>query len=782
MSDTDEHLATLAGFDPDWYSQTYPDAVLSGLSPQQHYLLIGRVLGRPGFPQPPQPEPVKTTVLSPHAAALNFGSGEVLAIPGADVAQDSPIIAGPDQTTLEPLSGQPADQRPHNVGYTALFAASYELGRFASPEEATKTCGPISTYVQMVARDLANTAQAPVLKSPDNPEEAFLPMDGAVSSPVAGCFLKGRACIENIWFADESRLRFVFTGQEDSSDEAPGMLRAWQADPLTPLRFVAVGSASLPAKGPAFLDVAMINPFMPVLLELSDSFSVTQGYALITFPSLLRGGLHAVERAAHSLASNPMDEYWRISQALLGELAAGPARSGFAVSRLAVRTAGATGAERLFSPAFRGWLKTVFGLGLTAVSAPQDKAETPGLEWLQASLDPEEGHSRGTGMTLQLPCHGVPSLAALVSRRMALPKGYTQAPGPYLVCSKTSLKPLWSVALPQSHRPQADQPLLLRADSVATTLDDAQADGHWLAPLHLAVVCHPDRSPNDSRNLFPVAPDAPYIPLLEAELSLTVVLQASDPALSERALSSLLPQQDIHVGQVLVRPARYAGDAEIARVIEIAEALFPGRVTCITPDTGTLGDLDAIHGAATFDHLLMLDEAVALLDSRFLAVLGAELEAEPAAGSIGAALLHEDLRGKSTTMQFGSAGLFPAAVSFLSAPRLNVVEPDVLDALPASTYPVLANSLVLCLIRKAALQDTVAARAALPGAKDVDLHFGLSCHGMGWRSLCTTLVRAGTTRPASGRDQIDPLGLACIAPARWDDLLQSVTVLRALKG
>ncbi|WP_164860888.1 hypothetical protein [Parasedimentitalea marina] len=52
MSDTDEHLATLAGFDPDWYSQTYPDAVLSGLSPQQHYLLIGRVLGRPGFPQP----------------------------------------------------------------------------------------------------------------------------------------------------------------------------------------------------------------------------------------------------------------------------------------------------------------------------------------------------------------------------------------------------------------------------------------------------------------------------------------------------------------------------------------------------------------------------------------------------------------------------------------------------------------------------------------------------------------------------------------------------------
>ncbi|AZV80686.1 hypothetical protein EBB79_22295 (plasmid) [Parasedimentitalea marina] len=129
-----------------------------------------------------------------------------------------------------------------------MFAASYELGRFASPEEATKTCGPISTYVQMVARDLANTAQAPVLKSPDSPEEAFLPMDGAVSSPVAGCFLKGRACIENIWFADESRLRFVFTGQEDSSDEAPGMLRAWQADPLTPSVLLPSGAPVYPSR------------------------------------------------------------------------------------------------------------------------------------------------------------------------------------------------------------------------------------------------------------------------------------------------------------------------------------------------------------------------------------------------------------------------------------------------------------------------------------------------------------------------------------------------------
>lgn len=42
-----EDLLTSGDFDPFWYDEAYPDVRLSGLGPAEHYLLIGRRLGRP---------------------------------------------------------------------------------------------------------------------------------------------------------------------------------------------------------------------------------------------------------------------------------------------------------------------------------------------------------------------------------------------------------------------------------------------------------------------------------------------------------------------------------------------------------------------------------------------------------------------------------------------------------------------------------------------------------------------------------------------------------------
>ena len=43
-----EDLLTSGDFDPFWYDEAYPDVRLSGLGPAEHYLLIGKRLGRPG--------------------------------------------------------------------------------------------------------------------------------------------------------------------------------------------------------------------------------------------------------------------------------------------------------------------------------------------------------------------------------------------------------------------------------------------------------------------------------------------------------------------------------------------------------------------------------------------------------------------------------------------------------------------------------------------------------------------------------------------------------------
>ncbi len=44
-----EALLESGEFDPFWYEDNYPDSRLTGLGPVEHYLMIGRRLGRPGM-------------------------------------------------------------------------------------------------------------------------------------------------------------------------------------------------------------------------------------------------------------------------------------------------------------------------------------------------------------------------------------------------------------------------------------------------------------------------------------------------------------------------------------------------------------------------------------------------------------------------------------------------------------------------------------------------------------------------------------------------------------
>lgn len=43
-------LLTSGQFEPEWYSRRYPDVILSGITPVEHYLWLGKRLGRRGRP------------------------------------------------------------------------------------------------------------------------------------------------------------------------------------------------------------------------------------------------------------------------------------------------------------------------------------------------------------------------------------------------------------------------------------------------------------------------------------------------------------------------------------------------------------------------------------------------------------------------------------------------------------------------------------------------------------------------------------------------------------
>ncbi len=58
---------------------------------------------------------------------------------------------------------------------------------------------------------------------------------------------------------------------------------------------------------------------MPLLLELADADGVTRAIALMPFPSLLPGGLHAAELRALQNEPNPIGAFWSLSELLLQE-------------------------------------------------------------------------------------------------------------------------------------------------------------------------------------------------------------------------------------------------------------------------------------------------------------------------------------------------------------------------------------------------------------------------------------------------------------------------------
>jgi hypothetical protein len=103
----------------------------------------------------------------------------------------------------------------------------------------------------------------------------------------------------------------------------------------------------------------------------------------------------------------------------------------------------------------------------------------------------------------------------------------------------------------------------------------------------------------------------------------------------------------------------------------------------------------------------------------------------------------------------------------------------VLEALPDSIYPVVANTLHLTLWRRNALAGLPKPARPLP-ASATHIQIGLALAERGLVSLCTTRVSARLHGDYAPRDAIDPIGQSRLTPSDWQQLLGRVTLLRQL--
>jgi hypothetical protein len=249
---------------------------------------------------------------------------------------------------------------------------------------------------------------------------------------------------------------------------------------------------------------------------------------------------------------------------------------------------------------------------------------------------------------------------------------------------------------------------------------------------------------------------------------LTVILDLSDRAWSAELVEAIQASTDAL--EFIVRLPK-----EEAVFPDLSEIFSSNDWSTVTKDA----DLRNIANEARYDTLLSLSDQVRLCDPQTLKTMCSLLHSEDKIGSVSCALVGETIIKRKVVAQFGVGGLFPSGVSFATAPNLSFFEPDVIDALPELTYPVVANSFSLSVFRKSAVSKLAQPTSPVSSIAS-DVRLGLDLMQAGYGNWCTTQVSAGLRGPYARRDLIDPVGGSYLAPESWAQVLSKVTLLREL--
>src|SRR5690348_15595136 len=709
-------------FDAAWYAATYPDVGMSGLSPREHYRRFGALFRRPakGPPAPPpqaaeqQPEPeTEPADLSPSAPETTPPKREEQQ-PPAKRPERAAIIDRPSDFEAAASVPEPAPARPGG-GSEGSFTLQ-TLSKLPRGSDASAVLPPLNGYARLL-----------------NLNDAVGPRGAqARVSCGATAFQAGGTRIENAWFAAPSRLRLMLAGPSAADPSSSGWaVRAYQAHPSSAgeLRMVGQG-VRLPQLGPVVHDLELLHPLMPLLLELSDADGATRAFALVPFPSLLPGGIHGAELKAQQTEPNPIDDFWALSDALLNEAIGGegwPDRSVSAIS--------ADGMGPLFAPHVQEWLAAVFGLSVDSLDAKKARK----------------------GIRLVLPEDSVPTVGALVSRRLG--DGPQSETGAYLVAETDTYRPRWSIVLPADADSAGAAPALLRSGGGA-----GDAAAAKLAPVPLAIAIRSPAAPS-------VASSRPAsVPRRRSGASpaLSLVVDATSADGFEQLLGSIGASVRGEV-ELLIR----AGSSDAQLRSAVARACEQGGRS-----VDRSADLRAIANEARHETLLTVSDRIDLDGGALRAIVDLLLSDEKN-GSASCALLAEKIIKKDVVLQPASGGLFPTGVSFASGPRLAFGEPNALDALPELTYPVVTNTFLFTAWRRSALAELPVPPGTGMAVAD-DVRIGLDLMRAGHRNLCTTRHTARLSGSYAPRDGVDPVGAGFLQPQAWQDILGRVTVVREL--
>lgn len=487
--------------------------------------------------------------------------------------------------------------------------------------------------------------------------------------------------------------------------------------------------------------MSLLNPFEPVLVVFKGEDEAIDAVDFVPFPSLARGGFHAAERLIAAHGADDVSDMAAVSADLTGawiERAADPSRC---VTSMEIDAAVETGMEPVLNRDLLAWLAGRLGIRVTP--APGSAHPAFVAEILGAS-----GKKRAAGgHTLHLPADCIPTLAALL-RPLPADADAKTLTGGFAISEWNRHGRVWSVWQPALPR-ELDSLQFDQAPQFApsvTIKGSPSGTGRAVAlqwPLAIALREQPTRIGHSGP--FEIAADK-IGPLLRAGKSgragklSVLVLGASSTADPARLLESLVRQEGVEIGELLVCASTEDGDdlgRTVTRTFAARHQLIPVAATA-----GRLEQIAAARETLGGGRVLLVDAATVVTDERTLAILMQMLDV-PAVGSAGCLL-----RSATKERALASAGYSFSHIDLRGAPAVSFSGIDPAVWRGPCTYAVVANSMGLLLTSHDVLGTLDPAGSTAMRPESDDLLLGMHLISQGRLNLCTTVVSAYTSVPA----------------------------------
>lgn len=602
-------------------------------------------------------------------------------------------------------------------------------------------------------------------------------------------------CVADLWWANSRLLKLRASTQPGAGGEPVAtLLRVFQPLPQAGggLKLTVVDELPLVGKA-SITPLSVRNPLLPILFVGYDDAGEILFTDLMPFPSLLRGGLHEAEVAAVGEQGGTVEDFRRLSDAYLAE-AAGWGREDLVstIAEIEVDLSSATGGEAIFDPAVGAWLTAGFHVALGAANAAQrvdrDLGDRSFVEHAEAQLartkaGPSGGPIRAGRARLSLPSRAIPTVGAVVSRRLPVPAA--RQPGPHIVVDEAFPHRRYLVAFPAS----APRSLYYSLEAglgeapYLTLLEGAEGkDDGATDHIQPVAILLKDFKPKDQvLKVFPVPKDQPDIfparsPVVAVKAS--VIVPVLRPDLDVRMLLSTVAVQVTSVACEVVLAVANCPARQTAQLSALLDEALPGRGQIVQVEEA-LNRSEALNraaAAATGEAFVFLDSSVILHDHRTIETL-ARIACMEGMGTVGCMHL-KSRQGKDGAPTFSSAGYFPARVDFAIAPHLGLSEFDCSQILVNALYPVVANSPHCFAVSAAGWRQAGGLSSRLPNSfAEVDLAVRLA--EAGHTNVCTTLLSVFTDAHGSLDRLTDVLAPSNLTLWRLIPALKASTSIRA---